>query len=188
MWKKIISKIITLVINPLSANPIKWSNTLKKFVGNCRRNVWVCWAIFWGWCLKDWNSTITNKIQLEFDFVRFLILISFLKITRPPVYLQMVIFELKKCSVTLTLFSPKNGQFHRKRLVFFMETWNALTLFVSSCLIFRIFSTLFFNKVASGNKTKLYYTTLWTLLAVFELKPPTATRSCRLNSWIKATV
>ena len=27
------------VINPLSVNPIKWSNTLKKFVGNSRQIV-----------------------------------------------------------------------------------------------------------------------------------------------------
>ena len=32
--------------NPLSANPSKWSNTLKQFVGCCRRIVWV-WP-FWG--------------------------------------------------------------------------------------------------------------------------------------------
>ena len=39
----------TLVsFNPLSANPTKWPNTLKQFVGN----VWVCLTILWGWCLK----------------------------------------------------------------------------------------------------------------------------------------
>ena len=26
-------------VNPLSANPTKWSNTLKKFVGSCRQIV-----------------------------------------------------------------------------------------------------------------------------------------------------
>ena len=34
--------------NPLSADPTKLSNTLKKFVGKSRRIVWVCLTIFWG--------------------------------------------------------------------------------------------------------------------------------------------
>ena len=38
--------------NPLSASPTKLSNTLKQFVGNSRRSVWVCLTILWGWCLK----------------------------------------------------------------------------------------------------------------------------------------
>ena len=38
--------------NPLSANFTKWSNTLKHFVGNSRRIVWVCLNILWDWCLK----------------------------------------------------------------------------------------------------------------------------------------
>ena len=29
-------------VDPLSANPTKWSNILKQFVGFCRRTVWVC--------------------------------------------------------------------------------------------------------------------------------------------------
>ena len=32
-------------LNPLNANPAKWSNTLKQFVGCCRRIVRVCLAI-----------------------------------------------------------------------------------------------------------------------------------------------
>ena len=35
--------------DPLSANPTKWPNTLKQFVGNSRR---VCFTILWGWRLK----------------------------------------------------------------------------------------------------------------------------------------
>ena len=31
-----------LYLNHLSANPTKWSNTLKKFVGNSRQIVWMC--------------------------------------------------------------------------------------------------------------------------------------------------
>ena len=30
--------------NPLDTKPTKWSNTLKQFVGFCRRIVWVCLA------------------------------------------------------------------------------------------------------------------------------------------------
>ena len=39
-------------LNPLSANPTRWSNTLKQFVGCCRRVVWVCLTVLWGWRLK----------------------------------------------------------------------------------------------------------------------------------------
>ena len=42
-------------ISSLSGNPIKWSNTLKKFVGCCRRIVWVCLTILSGWHLKSQN-------------------------------------------------------------------------------------------------------------------------------------
>ena len=42
--------------NTLSANPTKWLNTLKQFVGCCRQIVWVCLNISCGWRLKD--STI----------------------------------------------------------------------------------------------------------------------------------
>ena len=34
-----------LVFNPLRANPTKWSNTLKQFVGISRHIIWVCLAI-----------------------------------------------------------------------------------------------------------------------------------------------
>ena len=45
--------------NPLSANPIKWSNTLKQFVRNSRRIVWMCLTNFEGLAFKglsliDW--------------------------------------------------------------------------------------------------------------------------------------
>ena len=35
-------------LNPLSANPSKWSNTLKQFVGCCQRIVWISLTILWG--------------------------------------------------------------------------------------------------------------------------------------------
>ena len=38
--------------NPVSANPIKWSNTLKQFLASSRRIVWVCLTILWGWRLE----------------------------------------------------------------------------------------------------------------------------------------
>ena len=34
------------VFNPVSANPIKWSNTLKQFVSE------LCLTVLWGWRLK----------------------------------------------------------------------------------------------------------------------------------------
>ena len=38
-------------VNPLSANPTKWSNTRKQFVGCCRQIVWMGMTILWGWRL-----------------------------------------------------------------------------------------------------------------------------------------
>ena len=38
-------------LNPLSANPTKWSNKLKQFLGKLPTN-WVCLIILWGRCLK----------------------------------------------------------------------------------------------------------------------------------------
>ena len=53
-WK--ISKAtfpkLSSAIIPLSANPTKWSNTLKQIVGKSRRIVCVCLTVLWGWCLK----------------------------------------------------------------------------------------------------------------------------------------
>ena len=43
---------ISKYLNPLNANPTKWSNTVKQFVGKCRRIVSVCLTILWGWCLS----------------------------------------------------------------------------------------------------------------------------------------
>ena len=37
-----------LYFSPLSANPTKWSNTLKQLVGKSQRIVWVCLTILWG--------------------------------------------------------------------------------------------------------------------------------------------
>ena len=39
-----------------SANPTKWSNTLKQFVGYCQWIVWVCLTIFGSCCLKRQDS------------------------------------------------------------------------------------------------------------------------------------
>ena len=39
-------------VNPLSANPTKWSNTLKQFVRGCQRIVGVCLTILWSWRVK----------------------------------------------------------------------------------------------------------------------------------------
>ena len=34
--------LVTVLLGPLSANPTKWSNTVKQFVGNNQQIVWVC--------------------------------------------------------------------------------------------------------------------------------------------------
>ena len=54
-FQKIFKKstIVKRKVNLLSANPTKWSNTLKQFVGNSwRRVVWMCLTILPGWSLK----------------------------------------------------------------------------------------------------------------------------------------
>ena len=38
---------LVLILNHLSANPTKWSNTLKQFVVCCQRIVWVWFTILW---------------------------------------------------------------------------------------------------------------------------------------------
>ena len=43
-----------LHFNPLNAIITKWWNTLKQFVGNNWRVVWVCLPILWGWHLKGY--------------------------------------------------------------------------------------------------------------------------------------
>ena len=43
---------INFQVNPLSANPTKWSNTFKLFVANCERITLVCLNILWGWRLR----------------------------------------------------------------------------------------------------------------------------------------
>ena len=56
------------VINPVSASPTKWSNTLKQFVSCCRQTAWVCLIILWGWRLKVWRLSgvlIVNSKQIS---------------------------------------------------------------------------------------------------------------------------
>ena len=54
LWKTITDALIadSESINPLSANPTKWSNTLKIIVSCCQLIVWVCLTILWGWYVK----------------------------------------------------------------------------------------------------------------------------------------
>ena len=51
---------LTYVIS-LSANPTKWSKTLKEFVGNSRRIVWVCLTILWDWRLRGYIGQMTTN-------------------------------------------------------------------------------------------------------------------------------
>ena len=49
--------------NPLNAHPTIWSSTLKQFVDNSRRIIWVCLTTLWGWCLKR-ELTLTNVFHI----------------------------------------------------------------------------------------------------------------------------
>ena len=44
-----------LMFNPLSANPTKWSNTLKQFVGKLLTNCLSVLNLLWGWSFKGWR-------------------------------------------------------------------------------------------------------------------------------------
>ena len=51
------------IVNPLSANPIKWSNTLKQFVGNLPANCLSVFDHFVGLALK--GLTVTRFSNLD---------------------------------------------------------------------------------------------------------------------------
>ena len=46
---------VKLIFNPLSANPTKWSNTLKQFVGKLPTNCLSVFDHFWGLALNGLN-------------------------------------------------------------------------------------------------------------------------------------
>ena len=52
------------MVNPSSVNPTKWSNTLKKFVGNLPTNCLSVFDHFVGLALKT-LMTITNTAKIE---------------------------------------------------------------------------------------------------------------------------
>ena len=54
--------------NPLSTKFTKWSNTLKQFVGFCRRIVWVCLTILWDWHLRVNYYSEDDKNNLDTNF------------------------------------------------------------------------------------------------------------------------
>ena len=43
---------LKISVNTLRTNPTRRSNTLKQFVDNSRRIIWMCLTILWGWRLK----------------------------------------------------------------------------------------------------------------------------------------
>ena len=57
---------LVLRLNPLSANPTKWSNTLKTIRPLLRRIVWVCLTILWGWLLKVYAFCRSPILQKQF--------------------------------------------------------------------------------------------------------------------------
>ena len=55
------------LFNPLVANLTKCSNTLKQFVGSCRRIIWVCLTILWGCRLRGLDDKITKALMEDYD-------------------------------------------------------------------------------------------------------------------------
>ena len=67
---------VALVFNPLSANPTKWSNTLKQFVGNLPTNYLSVFDHFVKLAVKVlikilWKTLRLKKIVKKFKFERF---------------------------------------------------------------------------------------------------------------------
>ena len=51
-----IQEIIVFLIDPLTANPTKWSNTLKAIRWLLQKNCRVCLTILWGLLLKGYDK------------------------------------------------------------------------------------------------------------------------------------
>ena len=54
-------------LNLLSTNLKDWSDTLKQLVRFCRRIVWVCWSILWGWRLKVYRDVFRTLLNIEHE-------------------------------------------------------------------------------------------------------------------------
>ena len=75
----------------LSANPTKWSNTLKQSVGISRGIDWVCLTILWGWRLKDYYQILHLVFNVAF-IKMFIVFRIFLLL--PPLNLLLLNREL----------------------------------------------------------------------------------------------
>ena len=58
----------------ISVSPTKGSNTLTQFVSSCRRILWVCLIILWGWRIKGYITqcninNINNFVTYSFEQV-----------------------------------------------------------------------------------------------------------------------
>ena len=58
-WNFLVMVFTSIYINPLSANPTKWSNILQQFVSFCRRIVWVYLAILLSWHFFSFSWSLT---------------------------------------------------------------------------------------------------------------------------------
>ena len=76
IWDRFLSNTIML-INPLSASPTKWSNTLKQFVDFCPRILWLCLTILWGWRVKDKMFPLLQVLQECVIFLKYLSVVWF---------------------------------------------------------------------------------------------------------------
>ena len=76
MFKPNFLGITTWLLNPLSANPIKWSNAIKKFVGQLTTNFLSVFNHFVGSALKGLKCIILNKKNIikSFFYLDFLLL------------------------------------------------------------------------------------------------------------------
>ena len=103
-----------LIINPLSANPTKWSNTLKQLLDNSRRIVWVCLVILWGWRLR-WLAWLIQNCFLWTDFM--MILRNSLSLNFRMFQIKMLYQYVKDSFAALSVNAIKNFNMPQKNSV-----------------------------------------------------------------------
>ena len=65
-WR--VCSVVVICLNPLSANPTKWSSTLKQFVGNMPMNCLSVFDHFVGLALKGLKECSSNSLTLIYFF------------------------------------------------------------------------------------------------------------------------
>ena len=126
--------------NPLSTSLTKWSNTLKQFVGCCRRIVWVCLNVLWFGA-----KMISMSMNLTLSFQPAVLSLSscFLRVW------QRSLFYLSFCFCSVLPYSRKLTRFLEIRSDFiYLNFFNVDLIWTNVikrsayfiCILFQCFS------------------------------------------------